>query len=220
MQRGGVAGVAGEIEDRFGSYTPQSIERYGLDGGKMMFRVVPDDERSLRTIDYCSGAVTELSRRGLAAFVEPLPMRRGETAYAADFSVETLVKYVGVAAGLGETSAYTWLKIPHVDGFTQVASATTLPILMLGGESIGDPSPLIRRFVDGMKAGGNVRGVMVGRNVSFPGSLDPGVVAAAVATAVHDGATAEDAIEIVRGGAPASLALDSYLSQGLRSLEG
>lgn len=213
MQRGGVAGVAGEIEDRFGSYTPQSIERHGLEGGKMMFRVVPDDERSLRTIDYCAGAVTELSRRGLAAFVEPLPMRRQETTYVADNSVETLVKYVGVAAGLGETSAFTWLKIPHVDGFAQVASATTLPILMLGGESTGDPRPLIHRFVDGMKAGGNVRGVMVGRNVSFPGSLDPGAVAAAVAAAVHDGVGAEDAIEIMGGGAPGSLILHPYLSE-------
>lgn len=213
MQRGGIADVEGEIDDRFGSYTPQSLERHGMDGGKMMFRVVPDDERSLRTVDYCAQAVTELSQRGLTAFVEPLPMRRHENKYVADHSVATLIKYIGVAAGFGETSRFTWLKIPHVDGFEQVAAATTLPILMLGGESRGDPKPIIRSFVNGMRAGANVRGVMVGRNVSFPGLMDPGAMAAAVAAVVHDGASEEVAIKIMEGPArPDAISLPSYLS--------
>jgi tagatose-1,6-bisphosphate aldolase len=202
MQRGGVADIVGEIDDRFGSYTPQSIAQHGLDGGKMMFRAVPDDERSLVTIDYCARAVTELARRGLAAFVEPLPMQRRDGKLVADYSAATMIKYVGVAARFGETSRFTWLKVPHVDGFERVAAATTLPILMLGGESKGDPAPVIQSFARGMRAGANVRGVMVGRNVSFPGSLDPGAVAAAVAAIVHDGAAEQDALEILHAVPP------------------
>lgn len=198
MQRGGVAGVAGEIDDRFGSYTAEAIERFGLDGGKMMFRAVPDDERTLKTIDYCARAVTELARRGLYAFVEPLPMRQQDGQYLADYSVPTLVKYVGVVAGFGETSRYTWIKIPYVEGYGTVAAATTLPILMLGGESKGDPIPVLQNFARGMRAAGNVRGVMVGRNVTFPGPWDPGAVAWAVAGIVHRGVREEEAVELLR----------------------
>lgn len=195
MQRGGVAGIKGEIDDRFGAFTSESLKRLGLDGGKMMFRAVPDDERTLLTIDYCARAVTELSRAGLYAFVEPLPMKADDGRYVTDYSVATLVKYVGVAAALGETSSRTWLKVPYVEGFQQVLAATTLPVLMLGGEALGDPAPILRSFASGMKAGPNACGVMVGRNVTYPGELDPGSVATAVAAIVHRGLSAEEAIE-------------------------
>lgn len=194
MQRGGIAGVAGEIDDRFGSYSPDSLEAMRFEGGKMMFRVVPDDERSLLTIDYCANAVTELARRGLYSFLEPLPMRQADGRYVSDYTVPNLVKLVSVAAGLGESSRYTWLKIPYVEGFDTVARATTLPILMLGGESREDPAPILREFAAGMRAGGNVRGVLVGRNVTFPGREDPLAVALAVRGVVYDGLTDEQAM--------------------------
>ncbi len=194
MQRGGVAGVVGEIDDRFGSYSPESLEAMRFEGGKMMFRVVPDDERSLLTIDYCARAVTDLARRGLYSFLEPLPMRHADGRYVSDYTVPNLVKLVSVAAGLGESSRYTWLKIPYVDGFDTVVRATTLPVLMLGGESREDPAPILREFAAGMRAGGNVRGVLVGRNVTFPGGEDPLAVALAVRGIVYDGLTDEQAV--------------------------
>lgn len=202
MQRGGIAGVVGEIDDRFGSYTPAGLAAMRLDGGKMMFRVVPDDERSLLTVDYCARAVTDLARRGLYAFVEPLPMKCVDGKYRADYTVANLIKLVSVAAGLGETSRYTWLKIPYVGGFEQVVRATTLPILMLGGESMEDPNPILQNFTSGMRAGSNVRGVLVGRNVTFPGDEDPLAVALAVWGIVHEGLTFEEArarLDEVRG---------------------
>lgn len=212
MQRGGVAGIKGEIDDRFGSFTAESLKQLGLEGGKMMFRVVPDDGRTLLTIDYCAKAVTELSRAGLYAFVEPLPMKADNGRYVNDYTVATLVKYVGVAAALGETSRRTWLKVPYVEGFDEVLAATSLPVLMLGGEALGDPAPILRSFASGMRAGPNACGVMVGRNVTFPGDLDPGSVAAAVAAIVHRGLTAEEAIEWARSSQGGSLdSLAPYL---------
>lgn len=74
MQRGGVAGVVGELDDRFGSYTAKSLDRFRLDGGKMMFRFVVDDERTLWQIDCCAQAVTDLNQYELVPFVEPLRM--------------------------------------------------------------------------------------------------------------------------------------------------
>jgi len=50
MQRGGVAGVVGETNDRFGAYTAEALAAHHLDGGKMMFRFLPDDEGTLHTL--------------------------------------------------------------------------------------------------------------------------------------------------------------------------
>jgi hypothetical protein len=193
MQRGGVAGVVGEINDRFGAYTPESIAAERLDGGKMMYRFVTDDAGTLDTIDYCSRAVTELHRRGLFAFVEPLPQEKVDGKYKVNASVPVLIKLVNVSAALGESSQHTWLKIPYVDGYDQVALATTLPILMLGGESAGDVAPTLRNFEKGLGAGASVRGAMIGRNILFPGEGDPLAAALAVNAVIHHSARANDA---------------------------
>ncbi|MBI4671968.1 MAG: hypothetical protein HY741_09930 [Chloroflexi bacterium] len=195
MQRGGVAGVVGEIDDRFGAYTAESLAAERLDGGKMMFRFVADDERTLLTIDYCARAVTELHRRGLYAFVEPLPQVFVDNRYKGNASVPILVKLANVSAALGESSQHTWLKISYVQGFEQVVKATTLPLLMLGGEATGDIAPLLRDFANGMRAGGNVRGVLVGRNMLFPGDDDPLAAALAVHRIVHEGMSPEETVK-------------------------
>lgn len=195
MQRGGVAGIVGEIDDRFGAYTAESIHEMGLDGGKMIFRIIPEDERTLKTIDYCAKAVRSLNSYGLVPFVEPLPMKVEGDKYKSNYTVAQLVKFVCVAAALGDSSRHTWLKIPYVEGFERVARATTLPVLMLGGPARGDPTPTIRDFAAGMRARANVRGVLVGRNVLFPGQDDPLAMALAINGIVHRGFSAEEAIE-------------------------
>ncbi|HXG68944.1 MAG TPA: deoxyribose-phosphate aldolase, partial [Blastocatellia bacterium] len=180
MNRGGIHGVLGEIHDRFTSFSAESLARLNLDGGKMLIRAVNDDERTLMTVGCCAEAVTALSRRGLLAFVEPLPMRGEPGAYSTNYTVAELVKWVGICAGLGETSRNTWLKVPYIPDFEQVALATTLPILLLGGPARSDPMPMLKEFAAGMRCGKNVRGAMVGRNVLFPGDDDPLVMAHAV----------------------------------------
>ncbi len=193
MQRGGVAGVVGEVNDRFSAYTAESIAAERLDGGKMMFRFIPDDEGTLPTIDYCAHAVTELHRRGLFAFVEPLPQEFVDGKYRVNASVPLLVKLVNVSGALGESSQHTWLKIPYVAGYDQVALSTTLPILMLGGEAQGDVAPTLRNFATGLQAGASVRGAMIGRNILFPGAGDPLAAALAVNAVVHQGMSADAA---------------------------
>lgn len=196
MNRGGVAGVVGEIDDRFGSYTADSIARFRLDGGKMLLRFVPNDERTLNTVDYCARAITDLNRVGLPSFVEPLRMDHVDGKWVMKNSADELVKLVGVLAGLGDSSRYTWLKLPYCDGFERVAQATTLPIILLGGPSKEDPQSMFAEFAAGIATRPNVRGVMVGRNVTFPGDDDPAAVARAVHAIVHDGASADAAIAL------------------------
>ena len=95
---------------------------------------------------------------------------------------------------LGDSSRYLWLKLPYCESYELVARATTLPILLLGGESAGDPSGFLREVAAGMAAGANVRGALVGRNVLYPGDDDPLAVAEAVGAIIHQGWTVDQAV--------------------------
>jgi hypothetical protein len=196
MQRGGIVGVRGEVNDRFGSYTAQSLDRFRLDGGKMLLRFVPDDERTLITAENCARAVTELNRYDLPAFVEPLRMDFENGQWVMKNTADELVRMAGVVAAFGDSSRNTWLKLPYCEDFHRVARATTLPIILLGGPSKEDPRSTFQEFAAGMRARANVRGVMVGRNVTFPGAEDPAAVAHAVHAIVHHGASGDDALEL------------------------
>ncbi|RPI35077.1 MAG: hypothetical protein EHM70_00760 [Chloroflexota bacterium] len=203
MQRGGVAGVAGEIDDRFGSYTADSIKKFQLDGGKMMFRFVPDDERTLWTIDYCTKAINELNRYDLVPFIEPLRMDYRDGKWVSKNTAEELIKIVGVIGAMGDSSRNTWMKLPYCEGYDRVTLATTQPILMLGGSSNENPTQTYYEFAAGMATRSNVRGALVGRNVSFPGPEDPAAVANAIHEIVHAGISGDEAIEMTleqRGG--------------------
>jgi len=196
MQRGGVARVVGEIDDRFGSYSAESLHRFRLDGGKMMFRFVPDDERTLWTIDYCSQAVTDLNRYDIVPFVEPLRMDYVNGKWVGKNTADELIPLVGVIAGLGDSSRNTWMKLPFCQDFHRVTMATTMPIMMLGGPSRENPLQTYQDFATGMATRANVRGALVGRNVSFPGREDPAAVARAINAIVHEGISAEEAVEL------------------------
>ncbi len=84
-----------------------------------------------------------------------------------------------------DSSSYLWLKLPYCDNYEVVARATTLPILLLGGESVGDATPLLKEIEAGLSSGSNVRGALVGRNVLYPGPEDPLVVAQAAGSIIH-----------------------------------
>jgi hypothetical protein len=193
MNRGGLNGAEFEMDDRFTSFTSDSIRRLRLDGAKMMFRLDLSDARSLDTITACAHAISELNRYSIPAFLEAFSVERTPEGYRALKSADELIKTIGVATALGDSSRGIWLKIPHCESFERVAKSTTCPILMLGGESVGDLSGVFQEFYDGMAAGQNVRGALVGRNILYPGQEDPSAVADAVSKIVHEKFTAEKA---------------------------
>lgn len=166
MNRGGLAGTSFEIDDRFTGYSAGAIAAAGLDGGKMMCRIDPDDAATPRTLQACSRAVTDLAERRLMAMVEPFIAHRVGGRMRNDLSVEAVVRSVSVAAGLGETSAHTWLKLPVVDDMASVAAASSLPLLLLGGEATIDADT--RRRWGRALAQPTVHGMVVGRALLFP----------------------------------------------------
>ncbi len=197
MNRGGLSGCSFEMDDRFTSFTVGSIRKLRLDGAKLMFRLDQNDSRSLDTIDACAKAITELNSHSLPVFLEAFSVEKTDTGYKALKTPDELIKTISVATALGSSSRGIWLKIPFCEGFERVAKATTCPILMLGGESTGDPFKILQEFSVGMKSGSNVRGALVGRNVLFPGAEDPFAVAGAVSGIVHRDLPPDRAIEHV-----------------------
>src|SRR5581483_9594393 len=71
MNRGGLAGTVFEIDDRFTGYDATAIDAMGFDGGKILFRIAPDDPATPRTMEACARAVSDLAAHGLMAMVEP-----------------------------------------------------------------------------------------------------------------------------------------------------
>lgn len=195
LNRGGLAGSAWELDDPVTGVTPATCQEWHLDGAKLLLRVDPAEPASLTTLLACARAINESNSRGLPMFLEPLPVTKTDKGYAVVKAAEALARLAGVASALGDSSRYLWLKLPHCEGYETVARATTLPILLLGGESAGDPSPFLRQLGAAMAAGPNVRGALVGRNVLYPGDEDPLAMAEAAGGIVHLGWTVEEALQ-------------------------
>src|SRR6266567_3348101 len=178
MNRGGLAGTAFEMDDRFTGYDADSIARMGFDGGKMLFRIDPDDPATVVTMEACAQAVSGLASHALMAMVEPFISHRVDGRVRNDLSPEAVIRSITVAAGLGTTSAYTWLKLPVVEDMERVMAASTLPVLLLGGEVSADQDAAFERWRKALQIP-SVHGLVIGRSVLFPPDDD---VASAVDT--------------------------------------
>jgi hypothetical protein len=180
MNRGGLAGSAWELDDRFTAYDTEHLRHANLDAGKMLLRL-DDADRDVNTTLYdCSRAVQELNDAGLMAMVEPIPYTRtvdGKRMWDPD--PDRLVRAIGIAAALGGSSAHTWLKIQATADIGAVAAMTSQPLLILGGAPGPDPQATFATWERAL-AEPTVRGLVIGRSLLYPADGD---VAGAVATA-------------------------------------
>jgi hypothetical protein len=180
MNRGGLAGTSFELDDRFTAYTAEAIDRMGWQGGKMLLRIDPQDPLTASTLEACAHAVDALAQARMIAMVEPFISHRVHGRVRNDLSTVAVVRSCAVAAGLGGTSAYTWLKLPVVDGMDQVLSTTSLPVVLLGGEVNVDQAGTFESWRRALTLP-TARGLVVGRSLLFPPNGD---VPAAVDSAV------------------------------------
>lgn len=172
MNRGGLAGTVFEIDDRFTGFDADSVAGAGYQGGKMLFRIDPKDPATPATMEACAQAVQSLAGHGLMAMVEPFVSGRDSAGKLRnDLSTEAVVRSATVAAGLAPTSAHTWLKLPVVDNMEAVLAATTLPVVLLGGEVASDQDAQFAAWSKAL-ASPMVRGMVVGRSLLFPPNGD------------------------------------------------
>jgi hypothetical protein len=184
MNRGGLQGASFELDDRFTAYTADEIAARGLDGGKMLTRICLSDPGTAATLESTSHAVTALAGKELMAMIEPFMsvVHGGRVTNLLD--ADNTVRSIHIAAGLGASSAYTWLKLPVVDELPRVMEATTLPTLLLGGDPQGDPEHTYAAWGKALELP-SVRGLVVGRALLFPPDGDVAAAVDIAAELVH-----------------------------------
>ena len=184
MNRIGLQGASFEMDDRFGAYDADGIEASYLDGGKMLTRINYADPASAATLEASAKAIDSLSERGLNAMIEPFISRwEDDGRIVNDLSEEAVIRSISIAQALGRSSAHTWLKLPCVSdpvSMRRVMASTSLPSLILGGEVSIDPEATRASWAAALELP-NVRGLVVGRSLLYPGNDD---VEAAVDAAV------------------------------------
>ncbi|MFC8664781.1 MULTISPECIES: Cgl0159 family (beta/alpha)8-fold protein [Streptomyces] len=185
MNRGGLAGAAWELDDRFTGHRPRDIERLRFDAGKLLLRIDYDDPGSLTTLESTARAVDEMVERRLPVFVEPFLSRRDPTTGTLrnDLGADAVTRSIAIASGLGGSSAYTWLKLPvteNPDDMARVMETSTLPAVLLGGEVGADQEGAYEKWRGALQLP-TVQGLVVGRSLLYPADGDVG---AAVDTAV------------------------------------
>jgi DhnA family fructose-bisphosphate aldolase class Ia len=183
MNRGGLAGAAFEMDDRFTGHRAEDLARLRFDAGKLLLRIDYADPGSLATLEAAARAVDAMAAHRLPLFVEPFICRRVDGRIRTDLSAEAVTRSIAIASGLGGTSAYTWLKLPVTrdpDDMAEVLGASTLPAVLLGGDVGDDQEGTYERWRKALRLP-TVQGLVVGRSLLYPAR---GSVEEAVDTAV------------------------------------
>jgi len=186
MNRGGLQGAVFELDDRFTAYRACDIAARGLDGGKMLTRVALAEPATAAVLEASALAVTELAGHGLMAMVEPFMSARDGDRVVNRLDPDSTILSMHIAAGLGASSAHTWLKLPLVDDLERVMDATTLPTLLLGGDPQGDPRQEYAAWARALALPA-VRGLVVGRALLYPPDQDVAAAVDIAAALVHGG---------------------------------
>jgi DhnA family fructose-bisphosphate aldolase class Ia len=167
------------MDDRYTAYDIEGIVRDGLDFAKNLIRINLEDSGSLDTLETTSLAVSDAVNAKIPIMLEPFMSSWKEGKVVNDLSTESVILSVAIASGLGNSSSYTWLKLPVVQDMDKVMASTTLPTLLLGGDPNGNPEETYASWAEALKLPG-VRGLVVGRSLLYPADND---VVAAIDTA-------------------------------------
>lgn len=179
MNRGGLAGATFEIDDRFTAYSIQELVEKRLDFAKTLNRIDLSDPATAVMLETTAHVIDEASANQLPIMLEPFMSNRGGGSVKNELTAEAMIKAVAISAGLGASSAYTWLKLPVVENMEAVMESTTLPTLLLGGDNIKNQESLVSKWESALALPG-VRGLVAGRALLFPheGSVEQAVDAA------------------------------------------
>ena len=185
MNRGGLRGATFEMDDRYTAYDVEGITRDGLDFAKNLIRINLSDAGSANTLEASAAAVDEAVAAKLPIMLEPFMSEWVDGSIKNDLSADAVIKSMAVAAGLGNSSAYSWLKLPVVADMARVMASTTLPTLLLGGDPAeGEEEKLFTEWGNALALPG-VRGLVVGRSLLYPAKGDVITALDAAAALVH-----------------------------------
>ena len=185
MNRGGLRGASFEMDDRYTAYDVPGILRDGLDFAKNLIRVNLQDAGTAPTLEASARAVDAAAAAGLPIMLEPFISEWVNGSIKNDLSADAVIKSIAIAAGLGNSSAYSWMKLPVVEDMERVMASTTLPTLLLGGDPAeGEEEKLFANWAKALELPG-VRGLVVGRSLLYPAAGDVVSAIDAAAALVH-----------------------------------
>jgi len=179
MNRGGLRGASFEMDDRYTAYDIDRIQRDRLDFAKNLVRINLTDPGTLDTLEATALAVSDAADAGIPIMLEPFMSEWVDGKIRNDLSTDAVILSIAIAEGLGNSSAYSWLKLPVVLDMERVMAATTLPTLLLGGDPVGDQDETFESWDRALALPG-VRGLVVGRSLLYP---QDGDVVSAIDTA-------------------------------------
>jgi DhnA family fructose-bisphosphate aldolase class Ia len=184
MNRGGLRGAVFEMDDRCTGYDIDAVLHDGIDAAKLLVRVNFEDAGTARTLEATADAVTAAARARLPILLEPFVSRWKDDRIVNDLTPDAVIRSVAIASGLGASSAYTWLKLPVVAEMERVMAATTLPTLLLGGDTEASPEQTFASWESALSLPG-VHGLVVGRTLLYPPDGDVGRAVDIAAALVH-----------------------------------
>lgn len=184
MNRGGLRGASFEMDDRYTAYNIAAMQAQGIDFAKTLIRVNLEDPGTAATLEATARAVDDAAAAGLPIMLEPFMSSRVNGKIVNDLSAEAVILSTAIASGLGNSSAYTWMKLPVVDEMERVMEATTMPTLLLGGDNGGAPDDTFASWERALALPG-VRGLTVGRTLLYPPDGDVASAVDIAARLVH-----------------------------------
>jgi DhnA family fructose-bisphosphate aldolase class Ia len=184
MNRGGLKGATFEMDDRYTAYNIDAITRDGLDFAKNLIRINLTDSGSADTLQATARAVDDAVAAGIPIMIEPFMSEWVDGNIQNDLSTDAVILSIAIAAGLGNSSRQTWLKLPVVEDMARVMASTTLPTLLLGGDPAGHQEETFASWREALVLPG-VRGLVVGRSLLYPRDGDVVGAIDAAAALVH-----------------------------------
>lgn len=175
-----------------------SINVYGLAEAEMvgatgvMNMLFPGGENEELITQNCADLISESLDVDIPVILETLPVGLGQTEH---YTVEKIGFAVRLAAELGADVVKTAYPVGGtVDDFKRIVESCYVPVIVLGGATMGSDLDLLSMVHDAIKAGAS--GIAIGRNVWQHKS--PAAIARSLAAIVHEGAKVEEAITLLK----------------------
>ena len=172
------------MDDRYTAYDISAIKKARLDAAKNLIRINLKDSASIATLEASAHAINDAAAAKVPIILEPFMSEWVNGKIKNNLSTDAVILSVAIAQGLGNSSAYSWLKLPVVPHMERVMSATTLPTLLLGGDTAENQMQAFKSWENALGLPG-VHGLVIGRSLLYPADNDVVKVVDTAAKLVH-----------------------------------
>jgi class I fructose-bisphosphate aldolase len=165
--------------------TVEEAIKLGADGVSIHVNLGAEDERSM---------LNDLGNVGKVAMEWGMPLLAMMYTRGPKIKNEYDVELVKHAARVGAELGADIVKVPYtgsVESFSEVVEGCPVPVVIAGGEKMGNDQDILKMVKGAMDAGG--AGVSIGRNVFQ--HKDPAKMVQAISKVVHHGCTVEESLK-------------------------